>query len=86
LRRNRFSAAKARRVCAARKARRTRSTTTEEIVRKQCATVRISGKPGMNAQDDTLPNVTGLRFRVGRTFSGAQHVFRELSISEQTVH
>src|SRR5215471_15603895 len=70
--RKRFSAAKARRECAARKARRTRSTTTEEIVRKQCATVRISGKPGMNAQDDTLPNVTGSRFRVGMTFCGAQ--------------
>src|SRR5262249_22126356 len=61
--------------CAARKTRRTRSTTTEEIVRKQCATVRINGKPGMNAQDDTLQNVTGLRFRFGRTFCGAQGVF-----------
>src|SRR5262249_31339815 len=48
LRRKRFSAAKARRECAARKARRSRSTTTEETVRKQCATVRISGKPSMN--------------------------------------
>jgi hypothetical protein len=26
----------------------------------------------MNAQDDTLQNVTGLRFSVGRTFCGAQ--------------
>src|SRR5499427_595852 len=72
LRRKRFSAAKARRECAARKARRTRSTTTEESVRKQCATVRINGKPCMNAQDDTLPNVTGSRLRGGRTFCGAQ--------------
>lgn len=30
---------------------RTRSTSTEEIVRKPCATVRINGKPGMNAQE-----------------------------------
>src|SRR5215468_8077975 len=67
LRRKRFSAARARRECAARKARRSRSTTTEEIVRKQWATVRISEKPGMNAQDDTLPNVTGSRFR-GKDF------------------
>src|SRR5262249_39210452 len=72
LRRKRFSAARARRECAARKARRSRSTTTEEIVRKQCATVRISGKPGMNAQDDTLQNVTGSRFWGGRTFCGGQ--------------
>src|SRR5262249_23181715 len=56
----------------ARKARRSRSTTTEETVRKQCATVRISGKPSMNAQDDTLQNVTGSQLRVGRTFCGAQ--------------
>src|SRR5215467_14424567 len=69
---NRFSAAKARRECAAKKARRTRSTSTKEIVRKQCATVRISGKSGMNAQDDTLQNATESRFRGGRTFCGAQ--------------
>src|SRR5215831_13571930 len=72
LRRNRFSAAKARREYAATKARRTRSTATDEIVRNECTTVRINGKPGMNAQDDTLQNVTGLQFRFGSTFCGAQ--------------
>jgi len=72
LRRKRFSAARARRECAARKARRTRSATTEKEVRKQCATVRISRKPDMNAQDDTLQNVRALRFRFGWNFCGAQ--------------
>ena len=67
-RKKRFSAARTRRECAARKTKRTRSTTTEETVRKQCATVRISGEPGMNAQDDTLQNVTGLRFRGRKDF------------------
>jgi hypothetical protein len=72
LRRKRFSAARARRECAARKARRTRSATTEKVVREQCATVRISRKPDMNAQDDTLQNVRALRIRFGWNFCGAQ--------------
>src|SRR5262249_34190996 len=71
LRKKRFSAAKARRECAARKAKPSRSTTNKEAVRKQCATVRINRKPGMNAQDDTLQNVTGSRFQNGRT--SAEH-------------
>src|SRR5262249_29794178 len=44
----------------ARMARRTRSITTGTIVRKQCATVRKSDEPGINAQHGTLQNVTGL--------------------------
>src|SRR5215472_11930191 len=71
LRRNRFSAARARREYAATKARRTRSTATDEIVRNECTTVRINGKPGMNAQDDTLQNVTGLQFEFVST--SAEH-------------
>src|SRR5262249_18731935 len=42
---DRFAAARARRECAARKVRRTRSATTEEIIRRQCATIRINRKP-----------------------------------------
>src|SRR5262249_28786277 len=71
LRKKRFSAAKAPRECAARKAKPSRSTTNKEAVRKQCATVRINRKHGMNAQDDTLQNVTGSRFQNGRT--SAEH-------------
>src|SRR5215831_11637545 len=61
-RRKRFSAARARRECVARKARRNRSATTEKVVRKPCAKVRISRKPDMNAQDDRLQNVTAWRY------------------------
>src|SRR5215472_12778508 len=60
LRRKRFSAANARREWTARMARRTRSITTGTIVRKQCATVRKSDEPGINAQHGTLQNVKGL--------------------------
>src|SRR5262249_43940747 len=59
LRRKRFSAASARREWTARTARRIRSITTGTIVRKQCATVRKSDEPGINAQHGTLQNVTG---------------------------
>ena len=59
LRRKRFSAASARRKWTARMARRIRSITTGTIVRKQCATVRKSDEPGINAQHGTLQNVTG---------------------------
>src|SRR5215831_9291300 len=40
-------------------ARRIRSITTGTIVRKQCATVRKSDEPRINAQHGTLQNVTG---------------------------
>jgi hypothetical protein len=44
----------------------------------------------MNAQDDTLQNVTGLRFRVGRTFCGAQvQMIRKgqvLGITKKNLH
>ena len=40
-------------------ARRIRSITTGTIVRKQCARVRKSDGPGINAQHGTLQNVTG---------------------------
>src|SRR5262249_47292173 len=33
------------------------------------AQVWINGKPGMNAEDDTLQNVTGLQFRFGTLFA-----------------
>src|SRR5215813_7269364 len=59
LRRKRFSAANARREWTARMARRIRSITTGTIVRKQCATVRKSDEPDINAQHGTLQNVTG---------------------------
>ena len=49
---------------------RARSTTTGTIVRKQCATVRKSGEPCINAQDGTLENVTGLPLQLGRSFCG----------------
>src|SRR5262249_3835602 len=72
-----FSAARARRECVARKVR-TRSATTEKIVRKPCAKVRISRKPDMNAQDDGLQNVTAWRFSVRMNFCGAQRFGRRL--------
>src|SRR5262249_6623957 len=40
-------------------ARRIRSITTGTIVRKQCATVRKSDEPAINAQHGTLQNVKG---------------------------
>jgi hypothetical protein len=39
------------------------------IVRKQCATVRKSDEPGINAQDGTLQNVTGFPCGVVRKYS-----------------
>src|SRR5215467_9838513 len=59
LRRKRLSAASARREWTERMARRIRSITTGTIVRKQCATVRKSDEPDINAQHGTLQNVTG---------------------------
>jgi hypothetical protein len=72
LRRKRFSAARARREWAVRTARRSRSATTGTIVRKQCATVRKSDEPGINAQDGTLQNVTGFPCGLGQSFCGLQ--------------
>ncbi len=54
LRRKRFSAARARRERSERTTSRTKSTTTEDIVRMQCATARKINDHGMNAQDGTL--------------------------------
>src|SRR6476660_10190881 len=76
LRRKRFSAARALRECAARKASRTKSNTTKDNVRKQCATARKTDELDMNAQDCTLQNATGARFRRGRRFCGAQAASR----------
>src|SRR6476659_6276227 len=72
LRKKRFSAARALRECAARKANRTKSNTTADNIRKQCATARKIDEPGMNAQDRTLQNVKRQRFRSGQSFCGAQ--------------
>ena len=58
-RRSDFSAARALWEHAAREASRTRSTTTKDNVRKQCATARKTDEPNLNAQDRTLQNVTG---------------------------
>src|SRR6266567_2652268 len=69
------SAARALRECVARKASRTRSNTTKDNVRKQCATARKTDERDMNAQDCTLQNATGARFRLGRSFCGAQVYF-----------
>ncbi len=57
---------------AARKASRTRSNTTKDNVRKQCATARKTDERDMNVQDCTLQSVTGARFRLERSFCGAQ--------------
>jgi len=45
--------------------------TTNDNVRKQCATARKTDKRDMNAQDCTLQNVTVTRFPIARTFCGA---------------
>ena len=66
----RFSAARARRECVARTARLTRSTATEEIVRKRCQRARKLNDA--NAKDPTLRNDAGTRFRTGHSFCGRQ--------------
>jgi len=70
LRRKRFSAAKALWECAARRASRTRSTTTNYNVRTQCATAMETDERDINAQDCTLQRVTGARFRFARSSCG----------------
>ena len=62
LRRKRFSAARALWECIAREASRTRSTTTKDNVRKQCAKALKTDVCNMNAQDCTLRNVTAAPF------------------------
>ena len=71
-RRNRFSAARALRECVARQASRSKSMTTNDNVRKQCATARKIDKRDMNPQDCMLQNVTVTRFPTARTFCGAE--------------
>jgi hypothetical protein len=56
--------------CTAREASRTRSTTTKDNVRKQCAKALKTDACDMNAQDGTLRNVTLTRFRIARNFCG----------------
>jgi hypothetical protein len=53
----RFSAASVRWERATRKASRTKSNTTKDDVRKQCATARKTDERGMNAQDCMLQSV-----------------------------
>ena len=55
-------------------ASRTRSNTTKDNVRKQCATARKTDERDMNAQDCTLQNATGARFRLGRRFCEAHRL------------
>jgi hypothetical protein len=45
---------------------------TKDNVRKQWTTARKTDERDMNAQDCTLRNVTVARFRIARTFCGAQ--------------
>jgi hypothetical protein len=47
-------------------------TTTNDNVRMQCAKVRKTDERDINAQDCTLQNVTVARFRIARSFCGAQ--------------
>ena len=70
LRRKRFSAASAVWECAAREASRAKSMTTNDNVRKQCATALKIDERDMKAQDCTLQNVTVTRFRIVRTLGG----------------
>jgi hypothetical protein len=54
--------------------------------RKQCATARKTDERDMNAQDCTLQNATGARFRRGRSFCGAQVAFDPPAVAQmQTV-
>jgi hypothetical protein len=71
---------------AARKTSRTRSNTAKDNVRKQCATARKTDERDMNAQDCTLQNASGARFRRGRSFWGVQVAFDPPAVARmQTV-
>jgi len=79
-RRKRFSAARALRECAVRKTSRTKSTTTADNVRKQCATARKTNEPDMNAQDRTLQNVKSSDWGSDEGFCGP-HLQREFQLA-----
>jgi hypothetical protein len=68
-----------------RTARRSRSATTGTIVPKQCATVRKSDEPGINAQDGTLQNVRGLPCGLGQSFCGLQVLAESLALRQVTL-
>src|SRR5579864_9427715 len=84
-RRKRFSATRALRECAARKASRTRSNTTKDSARKQCATARKMNELDMNAQDRTLQNVKSCDSGSGRSFCGRQGDFKRWPITYDEV-
>jgi hypothetical protein len=76
-RRKRFSAARALRERAARKASWTKSNTTADNVRKQCATTRKINESDMNTQDRMLRNVESRDSGSGRSFC-APHGYASL--------
>src|SRR5215472_11951769 len=67
-RRKRFSAAKARRECVARKAGRTKSNATRDSVRKECAIARKINQPDIERPGSHVTECYGNYFRLGRSF------------------